>query len=153
MIHNNYTLLFLHGTFNCSLSSDSNTAQTALWYGMLCVCWSTIYTRLCLWLSKCGENETMLTNHNNKFKMKKMTSRTTAIYVCVCVFYVYIFLFVSFIRYLNSMSECFFFLLFCLISFLQSNWFFRFTQLHSFQCLSVSSVFFFSYLFISLVYH
>lgn len=75
--------------------------------------------------------------------------------VCICVFYVYIFLFVSFIRYLNSMSvNVFFFLLFCLISFLQSNWFFRFTQLHSFQCLSVSSVFFlFSYLFISLVYH
>lgn len=113
MIHNNYTLLFLHGTFNCSLSSDSNTATTALWYGMLCVCWSTIYTRLCLWLSKCGENETMLTNHNNKFKMKKMTSRTTAIYVCVCVC-MWILCIYFFIRVFHSLSqfdvcECFFF--------------------------------------------
>lgn len=85
-------------------------------------------------------------------KWRRELRQCLCVYMCILCIYFFIRVFHSLSQF--DVCECFFFLLFCLISFLQSNWFFRFTQLHSFQCLSVSSVFFlFSYLFISLVYH
>lgn len=102
-------LLFLHGTFNCSLSSDSNSDnRTLVWYGMECY----VYVEHGI--------HTVMRDCQNAVRTKRCWRTTTTksrwrkwrranygnVFVCCVYFFSAL---VSFVRYRFDVCECFFF--------------------------------------------
>lgn len=133
-----HTLLFLHGTFNCSLGYGDNRTSIHMYIYMECYARCVVcltkqhddrvrYTRLGererVRMSKCfDENETMLTNqcHRNSnnntimIEMKRMTSRRkTSNFIISSLFPSLVFVSVSLsVRCLRTVKWVFVFLLF-----------------------------------------